>query len=171
MMLTLAVPCCSMGFNATGSIAARFAAAALVIGGCAVSAGVAYADPDSTDSPAPSPAASPGATAISHDGTFAVGTDIEPGTYSSAGPVGDGACYWKRVGSDGNLVDNSMSKKPQVVRIEPTDKTFKTDGCQPWRLTPDANPPADAPPAGVQGTLGILNGLLGGQNGQRAPHP
>src|ERR1700739_1465672 len=138
-----------MGFNATAFIAARFAAAALVIGGCAVSAGVAYADPD--DSPA-----------ISHDGTFEVGTDIEPGTYSSAGPVGDGTCYWKRVGSDGNLVDNSLSKKPQVVSIEPTDKAFKTDGCQPWRLTPDANPPADAPSPGVQGALGVLNGLLGG---------
>jgi hypothetical protein len=91
-----------------------------------------------------------------------VGSDIEPGTYSSAGPVGDGTCYWKRVGSDGNLVDNSLSKKPQVVRIEPTDKAFKTDGCQPWRLTPDANPPADAPSPGVQGALGVLNGLLGG---------
>jgi hypothetical protein len=144
-----------MRFNATASIAARFAAAALVIGGCAASAGVAYADPDSTDSPGPSPA-------ISHDGTFEVGSDIEPGTYSSAGPVGDGTCYWKRVGSDGNLVDNSLSKKPQVVRIEPTDKAFKTDGCQPWRLTPDANPPADAPSPGVQGALGVLNGLLGG---------
>jgi len=153
-----------MGFNATASIAARFVAAALVIGGCAVSAGVAYADPDSTTPPAPSPEASPGPspTAIDHDGTFGVGTDIEPGTYSSAGPVGDGTCYWKRVGSDGNLVDNSLSKKPQVVRIEPTDKAFKTDGCQPWRLTPDANPPADAPSPGVQGALGVLNGLLGG---------
>ena len=143
-----------MGFNATATIAARFAAAALVIGGCAISAGVAYADPDSTDSPAPA--------AINHDGTYQVGSDIEPGTYSSAGPVGDGTCYWKRVGSDGNLVDNSLSKKPQVVRIEPTDKAFKTDGCQPWRLTPDANPPGDVPSPGVQGALGVLNGLLGG---------
>jgi hypothetical protein len=169
-----------MGFNATASGVARFAAAALVIGGCAVSAGVAYADPDSTepsptDSPAPSAAVSPGSgpkTAIDHDGTYAVGTDIAPGTYSSAGPVGNGACYWKRTGNpDGNLVDNSMSKKPQVVRIEPTDKAFKTDGCQPWQLTPDANPPASAPPPGVQGTLGILNWLLGGQSGNQAPHP
>jgi hypothetical protein len=170
-----------MGFNATASVAARLAAAALVIGGCAMSAGVAYADPDSTSPPAPatdepaapSPAASPGSgpkAAIDHDGTFAVGSDIAPGTYSSAGPVANGTCYWKRVGTDGNLVDNSMSKKPQVVRIEPTDKSFKTDGCQPWQLTPDANPPASAPPPGVQGTLGILNGLLGGQNGQQAPH-
>jgi hypothetical protein len=108
---------------------------------------------------------------MDHDGTFTVGTDIAPGTYSTAGAVANGTCYWKRTGSDGNLIDNAMSKKPQVVRIEPTDKAFKTDGCQPWELTPDANPPPTAPPPGVEGTLGILNGLLGGQNGQQAPHP
>ena len=66
---------------------------------------------------------------------------------------------------DGNLIDNAISKKPQVVQIDPTDKSFKTDGCQPWQLTPDATVPANTPPPGVQGTLGILNGLLGGQNG------
>jgi hypothetical protein len=171
-----------MGFNATASVAARFGAAALVIGGWAVSAAVAYGDPEPTPSPEPSPAESPAAspepspapgpkTTIDHDGTFAVGTDIAPGTYSTAGPVADGACYWKRMGNpDGNLIDNSMSKKPQVVQIDPTDKAFKTSGCQPWQLTPGANPPPTAPPAGVQGALGILNGLLGGQSGQQAPH-
>ena len=171
-----------MGFKATASVAARLAAAGLVIGGCAVSAGVAYADPEPTPSPAPSPAASPAPsqaaspapglkTTIDRDGTYAVGTDIAPGTYSSAGPVGNGTCYWKRLGNpDGNLIDNALSKKPQVVQIDPTDKTFKTSGCQPWQLTPDAAVPANTPPPGVQGTLGILNGLLGGQNGQQPPH-
>ena len=100
-----------------------------------------------------------------------MGTDIAPGTYSSAGPVDSGTCYWKRLGNpDGNLIDNAMSKKPQVVQIDPTDKSFKTSGCQPWQLTPDATPPANTPPPGVQGSLGILNGLLGGQNGQQPPH-
>jgi len=175
-----------MGFRATASVAARFTAAALVVGGCAVSAGVAYADPDSTSPPAPPPPASPAPspaasaqpspgqgpkTTIDHDGTFAVGSDIAPGIYSSAGPVGNGTCYWKRTGNpDGNLIDNAISKKPQVVQIDATDKAFKTDGCQPWQLTPDAAVPANTPPAGVQGTLGILNGLLGGQNGQQPPH-
>jgi hypothetical protein len=167
-----------MGFNATASVAARFGAAALVIGGWAMSAAVAYGDPEPTASPEPSPAESPGPspatgpkTTIDHDGTFAVGTDIAPGTYSTAGPVADGVCYWKRMGNpDGNLIDNSMSKKPQVVQIDPTDKAFKTSGCQPWQLTPGANPPPSAPPAGVQGALGILNGLLGGQSGQQPPH-
>ncbi|OBH59949.1 hypothetical protein A5687_19560 [Mycobacterium mantenii] len=101
-----------------------------------------------------------------------MGSDIAPGIYSSGGPVGDGTCYWKRTGNpDGALIDNAMSKKPQVVQIEPGDKAFKTSGCQPWQLTPDAALPPSAPPAGVQGTLGILNSLLGGNNPQQAPAP
>jgi hypothetical protein len=141
-------------------------AAALVIAGGGASAGVAGADPE------PTPAPAGAKTTIDHDGTYTVGTDIAPGIYSTAGPVGSGTCYWKRTGNpDGELIDNSLSKKSQVVQIEATDKSFKTSGCQPWQLTPDATPPASTPPAGVQGTLGILNGLLGGQNGQQAPHP
>jgi hypothetical protein len=154
-----------MGFKAP--IAARIVTAGLVLAGWVVSAGVAGADPEPTPPPAPK-------TTIDHDGTFAVGTDIAPGVYSSAGPVGNGTCYWKRLGNpDGAMLDNALSKKPQVVQIEPTDKAFKTDGCQPWQQNPDATPPPppNGPlPPGVQGTLGILNGLLGGQNGQQVPH-
>jgi hypothetical protein len=171
-----------MGFKVKASVSARCAAAGLLVAGWAASAGVAGADPEPTPppgptaspGPSPSPAASPGSapkTTIDHDGTFAVGSDIAPGIYSSAGPVGTGTCYWKRLGNpDGNLIDNALSKKPQVVQIDPGDKSFKTTGCQPWQLTPDATPPGQTPPQGVQGTLGILNGLLGGQNGQQPPH-
>ena len=154
-----------MGLKAGAPVAARFVAAGLLVVGWAASAGVAGADPDPAPPPGPK-------TTIDHDGTYAVGTDIAPGTYSTAGPEGNGTCYWKRLGNpDGNLIDNALSKKSQVVQIDPTDKSFKTSGCQPWQLTPDATPPANTPPPGVQGTLGILNGLLGGQNGQQAPHP
>ncbi|SPM26807.1 hypothetical protein MTAB308_282, partial [Mycobacterium terramassiliense] len=154
-----------VGFKVKASVAARSVAAGVLLAGWAASAVVAGADPEPTPPPGPK-------TTMDHDGTFAVGSDIAPGIYSSAGPVGDGTCYWKRTGNpDGNLVDNALSKKPQVVQIEPTDKAFKTTGCQPWQLTPDATPPPTAPPAGVQGTLGILNGLLGGQNSPPPPHP
>jgi len=109
---------------------------------------------------------------MDHDGTYVVGKDIAPGTYSSGGPVGNGTCYWKRLGNpDGNLIDNALSKKPQVVNIEATDKEFKTSGCQPWQSTPGAAPaevPGPVAGAQLQGTLGILNGLLG-PNGQRVP--
>jgi hypothetical protein len=146
-------------------LTARVLAAALVIAGGTASAGAAGADPEPAPAPAPK-------TTIDHDGTYAVGSEIAPGVYSTAGPVGSGTCYWKRLGNpDGALIDNALSKKSQVVQIEATDKSFKTSGCQPWQLTPDAALPPTAPPAGVGGTLGILNGLLGGQNGQQAPHP
>lgn len=144
----------------------------------AASQGPAPGPPPSSASPAPSPGASPAAapapgpkTTIDKDGIYNVGSDIAPGIYSSGGPVNNGTCYWKRTGNpDGNIIDNAMSKKPQVVQIDPTDKAFKTSGCQPWQLTPDAALPPSTPPAGVQGTLGILNGLLGGQAGQQPPH-
>ncbi len=155
--------------------ALRVGAAALLVAGWFGSLGIAAADPDPTPSPAPTPAPSgapvpAGApkTTIDRDGIYTVGTDIAPGTYSSAGPVGTGTCYWKRTGNpDGALVDNAMSKKPQVVQIEPTDKTFKTSGCQPWLPTSDAPPPNVSGPQ-LQASLGILNGLLA-PNGQHGP--
>ena len=132
------------------------------------------ASPSASPSPAPSGSTAPAAgpkTTIDKDGTYNVGSDIVPGVYTSAGPVGNGTCYWKRVGNpDGALLDNALSKKVQVVQIQPTDKAFKTDGCQPWQLTPDASPPPEASGPQVQAGLGILNGLLA-PNGQPAPPP
>lgn len=137
--------------------------AALVCVSWCVAAGVAHADPPrppgptpggpAPASPAPASPAAPGQpkTTIGADGTYAVGTDIVPGTYSSGGPAGDTACYWKRIKGD-EIVDNSMSKKPQVVQIDPTDTAFRTSHCQPWQLTdcpPDCPPPPQAPPPGL----------------------
>ncbi len=162
--------------------AATVAAAALMLAGWGASAGVAAADPTPEPSPAasasPAPAASPSPapsgqppkTTMDHDGTFNVGTDVVPGIYSSAGPVGSGTCYWKRMANpDGALIDNAISKRPQVVQIDAGDKAFKTTGCQTWQLTPDATLPSQASPGQVQGTLGILGSLLGGA--QQAPPP
>ncbi|AXN44757.1 hypothetical protein DSM43518_01015 [Mycobacterium marinum] len=154
-----------MGSKVMASHAARLGAAGLLLAGWAGSMGVAAADPQPAP-PAPK-------TTMDHDGTYAVGTDIVPGTYTSAGPVGDGTCYWKRMSNpDGALIDNAMTKRPQVVQIEPTDKAFKTSGCQPWQSTPDADVPAvlPGPAAGgqLQMNLGILNGLLA-PNGQQVP--
>lgn len=165
----------------------RIGTAALIVAGWIGAVGTAAADPDPAPGPAPTPApapapaptgtpaAAPGGapkTMIDHDGTYVVGTDIAPGIYSSAGPVGTGTCYWKRLGNpDGALIDNALSKKPQVVEIEATDKAFKTDGCQSWLQTPDATPPTVSGPAAgaqLQGELGILNGLLA-PNGQHIP--
>jgi len=133
---------------------------------------IASADPPETPPPAPPDGAQ---TAMNHDGTYAVGTDIVPGTYSSAGPVGDGTCYWKRVNGN-EIVENALSRKPQVVSIEPGDTAFKTDGCQPWQLTPDAAPPAGGIPPQIAGAIlgGIGNAINNGArqtNTAPPPHP
>ena len=119
----------------------------MVLVGVAASAATAQADPNPPVPPAPK-------TTIDADGTYAVGKDIQPGRYASAGPVGDGACYWKRAnGTD--IVDNALSKKAQVVQIEPTDTTFTTNECQQWQLT-DAPLPAQGIPGDLLGQLGQI---------------
>ncbi len=85
-------------------------------------------------------------TTIDADGTYAVGVDIVPGVYSTAGPVDGGTCYWKRSSNpDGATIDNALTKKPETVQIDPTDKSFKTNGCQPWALTNAPLPPTTSP--------------------------
>ncbi len=142
------------------------AAAALMVLAWAPAAGLASADPPApAPSPAPKPGSAPAApkTTIDHDGVYAVGTDIAPGIYTSAGPVGSGVCYWKRLGDDAKQpIDNAMSKKPQVVKIDPTDKTFKTDGCQAWQKDDSAVPDPGKSPAEAGLPLSILNSLIGG---------
>jgi hypothetical protein len=155
------------------------AVAALIALSCGANAGLATADPPApapppVPAPAPAQPAPAAKTSIDHDGTFAVGTDLAPGTYTSAGPVGNGVCYWKRVGAgdDGKqLVDNAMSKKPQIVRIEPTDKAFKTDGCQPWQKNDAAVPDPGKSPAEAGIPLNILGSLLGGGAPPSPPSP
>jgi hypothetical protein len=131
-------------------------AAVLLFAGWCASSSVALADP-TTPPPPPGPK-----TTIDGDGTYAVGTDIAPGAYQSAGPIGDGACYWKRAKGD-DIVDNALSKKAQFVQIDPTDTAFTTNDCQPWQKT-DAAPPPQAGPADLLGQLGsfIGRGILTG---------
>jgi hypothetical protein len=157
------------------------AIATLIVLGWGASAGLASADPPEPAPPAPPapatpPPAAPAAgpkTTIDHDGVYNVGTDIVPGVYTSAGPVGSGVCYWKRVGDDPKQpLDNAMSKKPQIVKIDPTDKTFKTDGCQAWQKNDAAVPDPGKSPSQAGLSLGILNTLIGGGGGApAAPAP
>lgn len=155
------------------------AAAALAVAGGLLGAGTAAADP-ATPTPVPAPATTPATapppapmTAIDHDGTYAVGTDIVPGIYATAGPVEGDKCYWKRVGADNTTADNALSSKPQVVVIDPTDIAFKTRGCQPWQLTDSAPPPAGSPPwlaqLQLRHYLDTLNGLAGQSGNEQLP--
>ncbi len=161
---------------------AALGAALLVAAG--VSAGHVQAQPSSEPAPPPDPSAHatpaeaappPGPkTTIDADGTYAVGTDLLPGTYSTAGPIPDGACYWKRVSGD-ELVDNALTKKPQVIQIAAGDTSFTTSDCQPWQLTNAPIPPQGSP-TDILGQLGklILTGpkgppASGGQSEEPAP--
>jgi hypothetical protein len=128
-------------------------AATLLVVGWSATTAMANADP----APPPPP---PGPKTSFGDGTFAVGTDITPGVYQSAGPVGDGACYWKRVNGDG-IVANAMTKKAQIVEIEAGDTAFTSSECQDWQKT-DAAPPPKPNPIDVLGQLGSLMGAGGG---------
>jgi hypothetical protein len=174
---------------------AAILAATLVAAGAGTFSGIATADPTTPEPPTPAaPAPDPNAGAepppaapagappgsIDHDGTFVVGKDIAPGTYASAGPVGNGTCYWKRIGDDQTnpIIDNAMTKKPQTVAIQPTDKAFKTSGCQAWTPT-DA--PADAQPTGglpaliagaqLRGWLSTVNNGARQYDGSQVPTP
>lgn len=105
----------------------------------------------------PEPAPAEGLeTIIDGNGSYAVGIDIAPGAYESAGPVDDGACYWKRTAGD-ELVDNALTKKPAFVQILPSDTTFSTTDCQTWNLTGALPPPQPAP----GDLLGQLTALIG----------
>ncbi|MFI7634517.1 hypothetical protein [Nonomuraea sp. NPDC049400] len=65
--------------------------------------------------------------------TLVVGTDIQPGTYRTTGPVaGSGMCYWARVRGATDIVATGMPKGPASVTIEAADKAFVTGGCAEW---------------------------------------
>ena len=130
------------------------AAAVLVVGWSAL---IAVANADPVPPPPPGPKTSFG------NGTYTVGTDITPGVYQSAGPVDNGACYWKRVNGDG-IVANAMTKKAQTVQIEAGDTAFTSSECQDWQMT-DAAPPGKPNPADVIGQLGSLIGVVGAAGG------
>lgn len=130
-------------------------AAAVVALGLSLSTAVAHADPV-LPGPPPGPPP-PGPKTSFGDGTYAVGTDIMPGVYETAGPVEGSACYWKRSDADGTVA-NAMTKKPQTVQIEAGDTTFKTSDCQEWQMT-DAAPPPKPNPMEVLGQLGSLIGV------------
>lgn len=128
---------------------------------------VASAQPEPTPAPpgpaeAPAPAADGPKTTIDASGSYAVGTEILPGVYQSAGPIEDGACYWKRVAGE-KLVDNALTKKPAFVQIMPTDTTFTTSDCQAWTLTNAPMPPQPSP-ASLLGELtkAIGSGMFSG---------
>lgn len=70
------------------------------------------------------------------DGTYIVGTDIEPGTYKSSGSSG---CYYVRLSgfhhTFDELIANEVTDAPAVVEIAPTDAGFESTRCGTWMKT------------------------------------
>jgi hypothetical protein len=69
------------------------------------------------------------------DGTWKVGDDVAPGTYTTAGPDGS-SCYYARLrnhdGGVGDIIDLEVTNGPASVVIRPTDGYFKTTHCSTW---------------------------------------
>ncbi len=87
----------------------------------------------------PTTAASGPATSFKGEGVYRVGVDIAPGTYRTPGPAaGEPLCYWERQSGFGGgfdaIIANENLQGPGVVTIAPTDKGFKTSGCQRWEM-------------------------------------
>jgi len=101
-----------------------------------------------TTEPAPSPEVTvivqtpepteppPGPETTFGDGTYAVGTDIQAGTYQGGCPEGG---YWARLsgfgGSFDEIIANDGPDGPTIVTISPSDVGFETRGCI-WTITP-----------------------------------
>lgn len=68
------------------------------------------------------------------DGTYLIGTDIQPGTYRTEAA---GNCYWERLaGLGGNLEDiiaNDLPSGAAIVEIASSDVAFSTQGCGTWQ--------------------------------------
>ena len=72
------------------------------------------------------------------DGTWVVGTDIEPGTYRSDVPAGE-LCYWERLSGFGgditvDVITNDLVGGPQQVLVEiaPSEAGFTSEDCGTW---------------------------------------
>jgi hypothetical protein len=70
---------------------------------------------------------------VLRDGTFVVGTDVEPGTYRASS---SGGCYWARLANftgKGDVIANAfVSSGPAIVTVEASDVGFKSQGCGRW---------------------------------------
>jgi hypothetical protein len=68
------------------------------------------------------------------DGTFQVGTDIQPGTYRTR--EGSSGCYYERLsgfsGEFDDILTNGNTDAPAIITIKPSDVGFTSQGCGTW---------------------------------------
>jgi hypothetical protein len=68
------------------------------------------------------------ANTFAGDGTYLVGTDVQPGTYKADASPG---CYWARLKSldTSDIIDNQNTDGPVVLQILSTDKAVEVARC------------------------------------------
>jgi hypothetical protein len=70
------------------------------------------------------------------DGTYVVGTDIQPGRYRTNGAGDDPSlgCYWSRDGdlSGENILANGIIRGPTTVDVKSGDAAFEVSGGCQW---------------------------------------
>ncbi|MGY1714191.1 hypothetical protein ACI78R_07025 [Geodermatophilus sp. SYSU D01106] len=93
-----------------------------------------------TEPPQPSPELPPEPPGFG-DGTYMVGTDIQPGLYRSDGGSG---CSWKRLSDVSGDYDAVLAWEfadgQTYVEILPTDVAFSTDDCGRWTPATSGGP-------------------------------
>lgn len=63
------------------------------------------------------------------NGVWEVGVDIQPGKYKTAG---SSDCYWAKLDSSGDIIDNDLPSGPTTVIIESSVFTFSSQDCGEW---------------------------------------
>ena len=90
-------------------------------------------EPSASPPPPPGQQAPPSESPGFEDGTYLVGTDVQPGRYRADG--GD-FCVWRRLsdvtGDHDAVLAWEFSSGQAYVEILPTDTAFSTDGCGRW---------------------------------------
>lgn len=72
------------------------------------------------------------------DGTYVVGTDIQPGRYKTSGQGSlDLGCYWSRDGdlSGDKILANGIVNGPTTVEVRSGDTAFEVSGGCQWSRT------------------------------------
>jgi hypothetical protein len=77
-------------------------------------------------------------TSIPGDGTYAVNSQLKPGTYRTSGPAaGSYGCYWEVdsdfLGQISSIIDNGNEDGSAYVTIYSSDTGFRTSGCATWK--------------------------------------
>lgn len=72
---------------------------------------------------------------IFNDGTYKVGDDIQPGTYVAETDDAFDGCYWERLDSAGEIIDNNFvnSGFRVEVTISSSDYSFSAEHCGEWK--------------------------------------